>query len=110
MSAKKRRGRPTVGPVDRAVLGGPEPCPACGGRLALAFGQTVGDDGIRRPFVDPTSAMCRDCGALFTVKAKPEHVFRQEDAAMMHMGRTVDAEGVIRELVTRVKRGTRRHS
>jgi len=57
----------TVGPVDRAVFGGPEPCPECGGRLYPAFGQIVEDDGTRRPVIDPTRAMCERCGEMFKV-------------------------------------------
>lgn len=60
--------RGTVGPVARAVLGAPEPCPVCGGRLVPAFGEVVDDTGTRRAVMDPTTARCRDCGTLFDVR------------------------------------------
>lgn len=57
----------TVGPVSQARFGAPQRCPKCGGQLAQNFGVEISDDGTRRPFVEESTARCRDCGTSFKV-------------------------------------------
>ena len=65
MSGHKPKEHPRVNRMDRAKLGVPDACPECGGKLQPVFGAVIGDDNIKRPFLDPTAALCRDCGTLF---------------------------------------------
>lgn len=57
----------TVGPVMQARFGEPQRCPKCGGQLAPNFGVEISEDGTRRPFVEESSAYCRNCGTSFKV-------------------------------------------
>ena len=58
----------TVKPLGRVTGVIPQACPKCGGELAQAFGIRIDDGGRRIPFVDETSARCRDCLTMFKVK------------------------------------------
>lgn len=54
-----------VRPVGLVHFGVLDVCPYCGGSMVPAFGEIVEDDGTRTAAIDPASARCRDCGALF---------------------------------------------
>lgn len=54
-----------IASIGRATFGAPQRCPECGGKLLPCFGETTGDDGIRRPFLDYTTAQCEDCREYF---------------------------------------------